>query len=87
MKVIELSDDSILNEQITKELEELMVFCPPKELRQALHELFFGFLKSLDMELVDRNFKDISTSYYFLYNFLQKVEDLQNDKDAELKKN
>jgi hypothetical protein len=73
-KIIELSENSVLNQQIINELEELLVFCPPRELRQTFHELFFGFLKSLDMELVDRNFKEIAADYYFLYKFLEKAE-------------
>lgn len=62
-----------IDHKIKNKLEELFDFAPPKQLRQSITQIFFGFLSNQKEELPE-NFERISEDIHFLLNFLEQAD-------------
>ena len=67
------SNNMSIDHKIKNKLEELFDFVPPKQLRQSVTQVFFGYLFNMKKELPE-NFERISEDIYFLLTFLEQVE-------------
>jgi hypothetical protein len=67
-----------LNNNLTKELEELFSYVPPRQLRQSIHEVFARYLQTINEDSELEHFKTLAEDFYFLYKFLEKAEENQN---------
>ena len=67
------SNNMSIDHKINNELEALFDFVPPKQLRQSVTQVFFGYLFNMKKELPE-NFERISEDIYFLLTFLEQVE-------------
>jgi hypothetical protein len=71
---VKLSQNSILNEKVIQELDDLFNLTPPATLRQSLTEIFFSYLCNTKSEDHKPELKDIAADFYFLIKFLDEVE-------------
>lgn len=61
--------------KLHQELDEIIQMAPPAELRQALMQVFFGYLSKSKDEL-PHNFEALSENIWFLYHFLEQAENI-----------
>lgn len=74
----ELSEHSykISDEQALKHLKILMEFTNPRQLRKSFHMTFFAYLEEqVGTNGMDINFKEVVQDYFFLFEFLDKLEE------------
>ena len=67
------SNNMSIDHKIKNELEALFDFVPPKQLRQSVTQVFFGYLFNLKKELPE-NFERISEDIHFLLTFLEQAD-------------
>ena len=67
------SNNMSINHKIKNELVALFDFVPPKQLRQSVTQVFFGYLFNQKKELPE-NFERISEDIHFLLNFLEQAD-------------
>jgi hypothetical protein len=70
-------------EEVLEELKELFYFSPPGKIREHLMEMFFTYLIELDAKDYPNNHRDIVEDYYFLYLFLNKMDNINQHKSKE----
>jgi hypothetical protein len=61
---------------LIKETENLFEFVPPRQLKKSLHEVYAFYLQEIDTTILHPGFNRIATDFYFLYKFLEKVEEI-----------
>ena len=64
-----------------KELESLLLFTSPSQLRKSITQIFFSFLTNSKTELPS-NFEEIAEDIYFLLNFIEELEKNKESKNA-----
>lgn len=62
------------DEQALKHLKILMEFTNPRQLRKSLHSTLFAYLLEQDTEGSDANYKTVVEDYFYLIDFLDKLE-------------
>ena len=72
----QLSEHSytISDEQALKHLKILMEFTNPSQLRKSLLSTLFAYLLQEDAEGIDANYKTVVEDYFYLIDFLDKLE-------------
>jgi hypothetical protein len=72
----ELSEHSfkVSDQEALEQLKVLMEFTSPKSLRKSLHTIFFAYLSEQADTGQDGNFKQVIQDYFFLFEFLDKLE-------------
>ncbi|MBN9294987.1 MAG: hypothetical protein J0G96_13500 [Flavobacteriia bacterium] len=73
----ELSEHTFkLNDQEALDrLKELFEFTTPNSLRKSMHVTFFAYLEEQTGDNgMDMNFKEVIQDYFFLFDFLDKME-------------
>jgi hypothetical protein len=64
------------HEEGLKSIEDLFLFVPPHELKKSINELFHFFIQhNMDAQISPQNYKKIAEDFYFLYKFLENIED------------
>lgn len=64
------------SEEALEELKELLYFAPPNIIRDHLMEVYFTYLIEVKPCDYPSNHTDITESIYFLYNFLNKLDNI-----------
>ena len=67
------------NTKLDKELDDLLSFVPPAQLRQSVTKVFFSFLTNPKTELPN-NFEEIAEDIWFLLNFLEQADKKEEKK-------
>lgn len=72
----ELSEHTykISDEQALKHLKILMEFTTPRQLRKSVKSTLFAYLLEQDAEGGDANYKTVIEDYFYLIEFLDKLE-------------
>lgn len=63
----------VINETVIEELSDLFEFTSPTSMRKSLHHVFYSFLL-YSCDTLPGDFERITTDFYFLINFLQRIE-------------
>lgn len=64
----------ISDEQALKHLKILMEFTNPRQLRKSVQATLFAYLLQEDSEGSDANYKTVVEDYFYLIEFLDKLE-------------
>ncbi len=62
-----------MDKKVMESLEELFEFADPDSLRRSLNHVFFNFLLN-NKDALPEDFDTITEDFYFLINFLDKVD-------------
>ena len=63
------------DQQALEQLRELFEFTSPNSLRKSMHMTFFAYLEEqAGTNGMDMNFKEVIQDYFFLFEFLDKLE-------------
>jgi hypothetical protein len=66
-------------ELLIKETESLFEFVPPRQLKKSLYEVYAFYLQEIDITIMHPDFNRIAEDFYFLYKFLEKVEEMEEE--------
>jgi hypothetical protein len=72
-----MSKDNKNKQRLLEETESLFQFVPLAQLKKSLYEVYSFYLREIDITILNPNFNKIAEDFYFLYNFLEKVEDIE----------
>jgi hypothetical protein len=62
-----------MDKDINEQVNDLLDFAPPRSLRQSLNLVFFNYLWH-NHQALPANFDKIAEDFYFLLDFLEKVD-------------
>ncbi|WP_156140708.1 hypothetical protein [Sporocytophaga myxococcoides] len=73
-QTIVLKEDTVLNQHIIDQLDELLSLVPPQELMQTVIYVFFMYIYYAENDVYDSDLKATSENFYLLYDFLTHVD-------------
>jgi hypothetical protein len=75
--VILLPKNTKVTQKMVLELDNVLSFAPPEQLRYSLHKIFMLYLIS-EHDVLPGGFEDIASDFYFLVEFLTTAEKEMN---------
>jgi hypothetical protein len=72
-RMIILPEDTVISQEVIKEVDELFRFTSPTHLRKSINVLFLSYLMNVEPEMYPDNFRNIAEDIFFLQSFLDNV--------------
>jgi hypothetical protein len=66
-------------QRLLEETESLFQFVPPRQLKKSLYEVYAFYLQHIDTTIMHPGFNRMAEDFYFLYNFLERMEEMEEE--------